>query len=228
MTEPAGQFTPSHAGQIGKRIDSRPSLAIVALDHFAAIPGRFDEFSTLFDRQRAALLSNVHRAVQSRYIRHRVTGYLPAFRQPFAELLKGLAVVVVRLGAKVVLIAEVTDKDLGRVRINIAEQLETASIDHGSHPRHRQANMLERPRLADHAMRLPVPADRRVRAEPPERRIGLHRRGEVVIVQLVGPVRMVLILSQQVQGQCRSQRDLAAVLADRALEGAGQGRPAAA
>ena len=81
-----------------------------------------------------------------------------------------------------------------------------------------RATVGRQPRLAEHTVRLHIPPDRAIRAERSQRRVGLRRRRQVVVVQLVGPVRMVAVLPPQMLGQPRSQRDLAAVLAHAALE----------
>ena len=169
------------------------------------------------------------------------TAFLDRLREPVHEVLSGLGEIPLQMAAQTRVIVEDAQGDGTLPLAAGSEHLERAVMEIEMPERPDILGFVtadlaffatllragfagtavgRRPRLADHAMRLHVPADRRVRTEPPQRRIGLHRRGEVVIVQLVGPVRMVLILSQQVQGQCRSQRDLAAVLADRALEGA--------
>ena len=82
--------------------------------------------------------------------------------------------------------------------------------------------------LAHPAVSLHVAPDRGIGAEPPQRRIGLHQRGEVVVVQLVAPVRVLAVLEQKPLGQGRGQRDLAAVLADGAAQDARRGRRAGA
>ena len=75
-----------------------------------------------------------------------------------------------------------------------------------------------RPRLAEQAVALHVASDRAVRSQRSQRCIGLDRRRQVVEVQLVGPVRMGIILLRQVLDQRRRQGELAAVLAHGAAE----------
>ena len=74
------------------------------------------------------------------------------------------------------------------------------------------------PRLADHAVGLHVPPDGGVRTWRPQRRVGLGRRAQVVVVQLVGPVLVRFVLRKQAFGQPRRQRDLATVLAQGPLQ----------
>ena len=69
------------------------------------------------------------------------------------------------------------------------------------------------PRLAHQAVSLQVTADRGIRRQHSQRRLGLHQRRQVVVVQLVAPVRMLLVLATQSLGHGRRQRHLAAVLA---------------
>ena len=76
------------------------------------------------------------------------------------------------------------------------------------------------PRLAHPAVRLHVAPDRGIRAERPQRRIGLHQSGEVVVVQLVAPVRVLAVLEMKPLGQRRGQRHLAAVFAQGAAQDA--------
>ena len=68
-------------------------------------------------------------------------------------------------------------------------------------------------RLAHPAVRLHVAPNRGIRTERPECRIGLHQSGEVVVVQLVAPVRVLAVLELKPLGQRRGQRHLAAVFA---------------
>ena len=75
-----------------------------------------------------------------------------------------------------------------------------------------------RPRLAEQAVGLHVAPDRAIRSQRSQRRIGLDRRRQVVEVQLVGPVRMGVVLLGQLPDQRRRQGDLAAVLAHGAAE----------
>ena len=70
------------------------------------------------------------------------------------------------------------------------------------------------------AVSLHVSFDGGIGTQPPQRRIGLHQGGEVVVVQLVAPVGVLAVLEQKPLGQSRGQRDLAAVLADGARKAA--------
>ncbi len=75
-----------------------------------------------------------------------------------------------------------------------------------------------RPRLADQAVGLHVAANRAIRAQRSQLWIRLGRRRQIVEVQLIGPLRMVLILLGQLPDLRRGQRDLAAVLSHGAAE----------
>src|SRR6185437_14005984 len=63
-----------------------------------------------------------------------------------------------------------------------------------------------------------VPPDRGIGAERPEGGIGLHQGGEVVVVKLVGPVRVLAVLGHEPIGERRVEGDLAAILADGAAQ----------
>jgi hypothetical protein len=51
--------------------------------------------------------------------------------------------------------------------------------------------------LAQQAMRLQVAAHGGIGAQRPQRRLGLEQRRQVVVVQLVGPVRVFLVLAAE-------------------------------
>ncbi len=62
-----------------------------------------------------------------------------------------------------------------------------------------------RPRLADQTVGLHVAANRAIRAQRSQLGIGLGRRRQIVEVQLIGPLRMVLILPGQLPDLRRGQ-----------------------
>ena len=69
-------------------------------------------------------------------------------------------------------------------------------------------------------MSLHVALDCGIGGEPPQRGIGLHQRDEVVVVQLIAPVRVIAVLEMKSLGEGRRQRDLTAVSAHGAAQGA--------
>ena len=77
-----------------------------------------------------------------------------------------------------------------------------------------------KPRLGHPAVSLHVPPDRGIRAERPQRRIGLHQGGEVVVVQLIAPVLVIAVLENQPLGEGSGQGHLAAVFAHGAAQDA--------
>ncbi len=74
------------------------------------------------------------------------------------------------------------------------------------------------PSLAHHPTGLHETFHGGIGAERRERRVGLDGTRQVVVVQLVAPVRMVAVLSAETLGQLRGKRHLAAVFADGALQ----------
>ena len=81
------------------------------------------------------------------------------------------------------------------------------------------ASIRLKPRLAHPAVSQHVPPHRGITAQWPERRFGLRQRGEIVVVQLVTPVRVIAILEMEPLGQCRGEGYLAAVFAHGAAQG---------
>ena len=81
-----------------------------------------------------------------------------------------------------------------------------------------------RPGPGHPAVRLHVAPHRGIRVQRPERGLGLDQRGEVVVVELVAPVRVVVVLETKPLSQGRGEGDLAAVLAHGAAQARPQGR----
>ena len=71
----------------------------------------------------------------------------------------------------------------------------------------RRAFRRSKPRLSHQAVSLHVPLDCGIGAERPQRGIGLHQNGEVVVVQLVAPVRIVAVLENKPLGDRRAARE---------------------
>ena len=71
------------------------------------------------------------------------------------------------------------------------------------------------PVLTHHAVRLHVTANGGIRTERSQRWLLLHRSGQVVVVQLVSPMRMLAVLANKLFGQTRSKRHLAPIFTHR-------------
>jgi hypothetical protein len=76
------------------------------------------------------------------------------------------------------------------------------------------------PRLAQQAMSLHIPLDRGIGGEPSQERIDLGQSGEVVVVKLVAPVRVITVVKLKSLGERSRQANLPAVLAYGAAQGA--------
>ena len=66
-------------------------------------------------------------------------------------------------------------------------------------------------RLAHHALRHHVPPHRGVGPQRTEDFLGLHQRLQVVVVQLIGPVRVIVVLVRQTFEEVRLQGHLPAI-----------------
>ena len=112
----------------------------------------------------------------------------------------------VRLDAYFISKYELTQGQWARiVRERSRPSLNLAGFTPVGSPPFSRATFVSGTRLANHAVGLHVPADRGVRTEWSQLRIGLDQRRQIVVMQFVAPMLVGPILERQLFHQRRSQ-----------------------
>nr|WP_235963245.1 hypothetical protein [Tautonia rosea] len=140
----AADLLPPQAGEEADEVGPRPGLPVIALDRLAPGSGRLDQAGDLLGRERAPPVPDVGLGVQPLHADQRVRRQPLRRRQPPAEGVGRLEVVVVRPGPQILGLAGGVQPPDHLLPVQLGEGAEAAALDHPADAGHGQPPVLGR------------------------------------------------------------------------------------